>query len=205
MNLVELNKLAYHLMIERKAQLDREKGYLYYHGERVSKLSIVLREKILPNDNSYDEYLIIASLFHDIGKGFQPHAEYGALLVREMLKGHCEKEEVDKISELIRYHQGPRKDEKLSDYIKIVQDADIIDRFGTIQIWLNFYKCASEDEPINSALDFYINQFSKYVCEMRNLLNYDISKEYFDDRVEFLKVFINRLITEAAGGIYIGH
>jgi uncharacterized protein len=46
-------------------------------------------KKLLPYDNSYDEYMIVASLFHDIGKGFNPHEKYGALLVQDILKDYC--------------------------------------------------------------------------------------------------------------------
>jgi uncharacterized protein len=201
LDLIKISNLAYELMKDRKAQPDRETGYIYYHGERVSKLSIRLRKRLLPNDNSYDEYMIIASLFHDIGKGFKPHEKYGAILVKDILREYCSSNEIDKISELINYHQGPRKDENLSDYIKIIQDADILDRFGTMQIWLDFHDSAIKDLPIKLTLDFYKKEFQMYANYMRNLLNFDLSIEIFDEKIKYIASFIDRLNIEADGNI----
>ncbi len=145
MDIDRIANLAFEIMKDRKAQPDREVGYIFYHGKRVGKLAVKLRERLLPNDASYDEYLFAAGLFHDVGKGFNPHAEYGAYLVRNILKEYCSEEEISKIADLIYYHQGPRKEESLSEYIKILQDADILDRFGTMQVWLNIYDCASKN------------------------------------------------------------
>jgi uncharacterized protein len=202
MDLEKIDSLAYEFMKDRKSHLDREKGYVYYHGKRVSKLSTNLRKELFPCDNSYDEYLTVASVFHDIGKGFEPHEKYGALLVHDILKEYCNENEIERIAELIKYHQGPRKDESLSSYIKIIQDADILDRFGTMQIWLNFQDSASKDLPLVHTLDFYKNEFELYVKNMRNLLNFELSLEIFAEKVQYLNSFIDRLNIEAEGSIY---
>lgn len=202
MDLGEINSVAYQLMKDRKSHLDREKGYIYYHGKRVSKISINLRKELLPYDNSYDDYLIAASLFHDIGKGFKPHEEYGALLVQDILKDNCNQNEIKIIAELIKFHQGPRKDKSLSPYIKIIQDADILDRFGTMQIWLNIQDSATKDLPIEHTLDFYKNRLELYMKEMRNYLNFELSLEIFDEKAQYLNSFIKRFIAEAQGDFY---
>lgn len=64
MELDRIKNLAYELLKDRKAQSDREKGYIYYHGERVSKLAIRLRQRLFYGDSSHDECIIAASLFH---------------------------------------------------------------------------------------------------------------------------------------------
>ena len=202
MNIKTIKELAYQYQINRKPHDDRERGYIYYHGERVARFSIELRKKLFPNDNKYDEHIIAASLFHDVGKGLNPHAEYGAVLVREILKGHCEVEEIEIIAEIIGYHQSRRKENNYPQYVKIVQDADILDRFGTLDVWLNFQKRAHQDAPIAHSLEFYRNDFEGYAKFMRDMLNYNLSKEIFDEKMEFSRSFINRLEVEAQGGIY---
>jgi uncharacterized protein len=198
-----ISRIAYEIMKDRKAQPDREVGYIYYHGKRVGKLAIRLRERLLPCNDSYDRYLLVAALFHDVGKGFDPHAEYGAFLVRNILKEYCCEDEINKIAELIYYHQGPRKEESLCDYIKILQDADILDRFGTMQIWLNIYDCASKNMPVEQLQDFYNNEIDVRASYMRSLLNFDLSLQIFDEKMRYLQNFIDRLRIESAGDICI--
>lgn len=202
MNLKTIKELAYKHMINRKPHDDRERGYIYYHGERVARLSIELRKKLFPNDNKYDQHIVVASLFHDVGKGLNPHAEYGAVLVKEILKGHCEEDEIEIIAEIIGYHQTRRKENDYPEYVKIVQDADILDRFGTLEIWLNFQKSAHQSAPISSSLEFYRKDFEGYAKYMRDILNYNLSKEILDEKIEFSRSFIKRLEVEAQGAIY---
>lgn len=203
MDIEKITSLAFETMKDRKAQSDREVGYIFYHGKRVGKLAVKLREKLLPNDASYDEYLFAAGLFHDIGKGFDPHAEYGAYLVRNILKEYCSKEEINKIADLIYYHQGPRKEESLSEHIKILQDADILDRFGTMQIWLNIYDCAGKNLSVEYLQEFYKHEIGVRAGFMRSLLNFDLSLQIFDEKMEYLLNFIDRFNIESEGNIYL--
>jgi uncharacterized protein len=163
MDIASLNQVAFKLMSERKAQLEREKGFIYYHGLRVSKLSLKLREMILPEDSSYDDIIQVASLFHDIAKGIEPHGQYGAVLAGDIVKGYCTEKEAIEIAEIIKYHSLRKKNNEYSEYIKIVQDADILDHFGTIEIWMNFQYYAHEDEPIQNSLEFYKNEYKTQV------------------------------------------
>lgn len=202
MDLKIIKELAYKHMINRKPHDDRERGYIYYHGERVARLSIELRKKLFPNDNEYDQHIIVAALFHDVGKGLNPHAEYGAVLVKEILKDYCEEDEIEIIAEIIGYHQTKRKENDYPEYVKIVQDADILDRFGTLEIWLNFQKSAHQSAPISRSLEFYRKDFEGYAKYMRDILNYDLSKEILDEKIKFSRSFIKRLEVEAQGGIY---
>jgi uncharacterized protein len=194
-----LQEVAYKLMGNRKAHLEREKGFIYYHGLRVSKLSLKLREVILPEDNSHDDIMVAASMFHDVAKGIEPHGKYGAVLIIDILKDHCTEYEIDKISEIIHYHQLRKKDNDYSDYIKIVQDADILDHFGTIEIWMNFQYYAHVDEPMKNSLEFYKNEFEAHAKSCRELLNYEISYKIFDDKISFINSFIDRFNKEAEG------
>lgn len=204
MNIEIIKNLAYELMKDRKAQPDREKGYIYYHGERVSKLAIGLRKRLFPDDCSHDEHIIAASLFHDIGKGFNPHEKYGAIVIKDILRDFCSESDIEIIAELIGLHQGPRQDPNVSGYARIIQDADILDRMGTMQIWLNFCNSASKDLTVRHALDFYNNEFRNYAKDLRDILNYSFSEEIFDEKVSYMLAFIERLNIEAEGGVMYG-
>jgi uncharacterized protein len=82
-----LDALAQKQMAQRKAHPMRETGFIYRHGRRVAASVCRLRARIT-DDASHDEALRIAGLFHDIGKGIEPHARSGAVLARDLLAEH---------------------------------------------------------------------------------------------------------------------
>jgi uncharacterized protein len=202
MNLETVRELAFKHLGERKAHQNREKGFIYYHGQRTAKIAVKLREILLPDDNSRDEIITAACYFHDIAKGIEPHGQYGSVLVKELLKGHCEDREIEDIAELIRCHQLRKSGEQFSDTVKIVQDADILDHYGTIEIWMNFLYYAHEDAPMQESVKFYKEQFEDHVKHMTKLLNYEISQQIFRDKIQFQREFIERFAVEAQGDIY---
>jgi len=147
--------------------------------------------------------MIVASLFHDVAKGIEPHGQYGATLVREILNGYCDISEIEDIADLIHCHQLRKKDTNFSEYVKIIQDADLLDHFGTIEIWMNFQYYAYADKPITESVKFYNEQFDGHTMEIRNLLNFEVSQQIFDDKITFQKMFTDRLAVEAKGEICI--
>ncbi|HEY5561410.1 MAG TPA: HD domain-containing protein [Clostridiaceae bacterium] len=203
MDIKVLKEIAYKHMGNRKAHLEREKGFIYYHGLRVSKLSLILREAILPGDASHDDIIVAASLFHDIGKGMEPHGKYGAVLVKDILIEYCTELEIAKIAEIIYCHNLRKKSNDYSEYIKIVQDADILDHFGTIEIWMNFQYYAYKDEPMQNSIEFYHNEYDALVQDCRGQLNYEVSLKIFDEKVAFGYSFIARFKKETEGEICI--
>ena len=104
MDLIKIKNEAFRLMADRKAHLEREKGGIYFHGDRVAKTVIHLRNVVLPNDDSKDELLTIAAWFHDIAKGIEPHASYGAVLTKEALQVLVPPLMLEAICELIATH-----------------------------------------------------------------------------------------------------
>jgi len=199
MDINVLKEIAYKLMANRKSHLEREKGFIYYHGLRVSKLSLKLREVILSEECSHDDIIVAASLFHDIAKGIEPHGKHGAILVKDILGDYCTTYEIGQIAEIIYYHNLRKKINDYSECIKIVQDADILDHFGSIEIWMNFQYRAYKDEPMHNSLEFYNKEFDYEVQKCRKLLNYDISHKIFDDKVSFVHSFMDRFKRETQG------
>ncbi len=202
MNLDEIKALAYKHLAGRKAHKERETGFIYYHGQRVAKIAVQLRQLLLPDDHSHDQELTVAGYFHDIAKGIEPHSVYGAVLVREILADHCTREQIERIAELIHYHPFRDPDKDYNDWIKIIQDADIIDHMGVVDIWVEFHYQAHLDEPLSDAVRFYENDFRPLAARMRGQLNYGISRQIFDDRYRFVMDFVNRMKVEADGVIY---
>jgi uncharacterized protein len=83
-----------------------------------------------------------------------------------------------------------------------VQDADILDHFGTMEVWLKFVYSAHSEESVFDALKFWESSFCKdYYKNMREALNFDFSKNIFDDKYNFTQMFIDRFTKEINGEI----
>ncbi|WP_026477672.1 HD domain-containing protein [Alkaliphilus transvaalensis] len=200
MDLIKIKEIATKQLANRKERSNRERGYTYRHGERVASLAILLR-KMISNDGSNDDIIRVASWFHDISKGVEPHGKYGAIVAREILNEYCSQSDLDRICEIIKNHQIRLKENIYPEYIKIVQDADILDHFGNIGIWITFFDHACVDKSVDEVIGHYGEDFVVHVAKMRELLNYDISKEIFDDKINNTLAFISDLSVEVSGGI----
>jgi uncharacterized protein len=197
MDLPALQALAEQLLKRRKAHIDREKGSIYYHGQRVARTALLLRERIFPEDDSRDGILTAAAWFHDVGKDVGPHARTGAVLARALLAEHCTPEELDEICALILLHH----ENNCSPWVKLLQDADLIDHFGTQGIWIQFARdLACEGSPADT-LAYIRTDWAAFCAKHRARLNYSLSTEIYDEKIAYMNAFFARLRIESEGGI----
>lgn len=202
MDIENITKLAYKKMSRRKAHLQREKGHIYYHGLRVGKLALNLRKLLFPNDDSYDDILYVSGLFHDIGKGIEPHGEIGSAIVQGVLKDYCTEDELHKIKNIISLHNKRDSHKDYDMCIKLIQDADILDHFGTTEIWLNFLYNGYEENSIEESLRFYnSDDYNNYINRVMNDLNYQESKTILEEKLLYVETFKKRLEKENNGEI----
>jgi uncharacterized protein len=200
MDLALIKQIAFENLGNRKAHRHRETGFIYYHGARVANLVINLRKLILPEDSSMDEILQAAAYFHDVAKGIEPHSKYGAVLIREMLQDLCTAEEIEQIARLIGSH-AQRKKREYNNYEMLLQDADLLDHFGTIELWMNFCYSAIDDKNIDFSIDYYDTEFKALADKNKSLLNYEVSEKIFNEKLQFLHDFISRMKIENKGDI----
>lgn len=165
------------------------------HGENCPSAP----QKIFP-DNSCDDVIFAGALFHDAGKGREPHGEVGAAIVRKELCGLVLPGEMERIAEIVLLHD--RRGAEASaypGYVKLVQDADLIDHDGTIDVWVNFWYQACEDAPMQASIEYFqkINEVDQPIRQ--KLLNFEVSREVQKKRYEFEKQFFERFQREAEG------
>lgn len=87
-------------------------------------------------------------------------------------------------------------------YVKIVQDADILDHFGTQEVWLNFmHQAYDESGPEKSVAYWASEEYANYFAKSRAELNYEISQAIFDEKKAFRLQFAERFKLESLGGI----
>ncbi|NLC43488.1 MAG: HD domain-containing protein [Clostridiales bacterium] len=202
MDLQELKALAFKHLGNRKAHPERERGFIYYHGQRVAKLAVTLRKLIIPDVEDKDDILTVAAYFHDIAKGIEPHSRYGAIIVEELLKDYSEPDELVEICDLIRSHLKTKPDKQMTKREMVLQDADILEQFGTLELWTNFQYYANTDAPIEESVKFYQEKFDGHAQRISGYLNFEISKKICREKIAFVKQFTDRMAVEAAGEIY---
>ena len=184
MDIDKLTQIAHDAMAHRKTSEARETGYIFYHGKRTAQIALKLANQLQANVNR--EFLYVGALFHDIGKGNEPHNESGALMVRELLSNIYQPEALDKICEIIFYHNKRLTFQELSLAIKIVQDADILDRVGPMGVWHIINKGLAFDSNIDDTLLLGNGERrANQLLLMKRGLNFSISRFLFDKKIEF--------------------
>lgn len=200
MDFEKLDQLAFKYMGRRKSHKEREMGAAYFHGRRVANGAIELR-KMLSGDDSRDDIIRCAGMFHDIGKGIEPHSHSGAILVRDLLKDEMTEEELNQVCRLIETHcdRRPGTDAHTWDE-KILQDADLLDHYGSQGIWLSInYFAYTTQQEMDQVPDFYGKEWPEQTKVHRELLNFDIAKKIFDDKVAFERLVADRMMLEKDG------
>jgi uncharacterized protein len=202
MDFRRLEEIAENFMKNRRFHQYRELGSVYYHGARVAQGILQLREMIT-DDAGHDDILRCAAMFHDIAKGMKPHSYYGAILTRDILRGELTAYELDEVCRLILAHGDRRPAREFHDiWVWLIQDADVLDHVGTGEIWMSCNYSAYRQKPITDMRDWYINGFDGEMSKYRSRLNFDVSREIFDSKVEFERQFIRRLMVESMGGYF---
>jgi uncharacterized protein len=206
MNLPVIKQIAQAEMGGARSSPYNERGDKYTHGERVATLAVRLRRLILPDEGGYDNVLTVAAWFHDICNGTgdrAAHAVAGAERAKKLLAGHCAANELEEIRGVIAAHDDRKAENKIySDAVRIHQDADHLDHFGTNEIWRLAAYTAGHNETIGEALRYLQNRWPDDNARWRGELHFDISRKIFDEKTEFMKSFIERFAVESAGGVW---
>lgn len=201
MDFERLDSLAKKYMIKRKTHMEREIGDVYFHGKRVARSAVLLRERIFPGNADWDGILYCSGMFHDIGKGIEPHGHSGAVLVRDLLKEELTAIELDSVCTIIEAHNDRRPGTEIhTDMEKLIQDADLLDHYGSQGIWMscNYYAYMGQQEMQQMPV-FYFSEWEEQVKKQREYLNFDVSKAIFDEKVRYEWSAVKRMETEGKG------
>ena len=183
MDIEKIETIAHAEMASRQDNRFRERGWILYHGMRTGKIAVHLARTL---DISVDpDILYVSGLFHDIGKGQDSHNTVGAERSRELLTDLIPKGTLDVICEAVNSHSLRKKADDYPDSVKLIQDADLIDHCGLIEVWMAFYWNGSNGESIKEQLAWFEGDENKQNREfMRTHLNYEVSRDMLDDRIQ---------------------
>lgn len=188
MNREQIELIARNLMLNRQEHDGREPGWLFYHGLRTARIAGELCG-ILNVDTDSDT-LFAGALFHDIGKGSEPHNLKGAELTAGALAGHCDGDRLERVCEIVRLHNQRRPSGDHAPAVRVVQDADVLDHVGPVVPWLAFYWSGTRNETVDDHARFITGRdHVRYLQRMRNMLNFEVSIAMFDERVRWQENF----------------
>lgn len=192
MDVERIQAVAHAEMASRQDHGGREPGWILYHGKRTGKIAVHLAGLI---DCSIDrDCLYVAGLFHDVGKGQDDHNDAGAKLARELLVSLLPGDDLDRVCETIRMHNKRMMADDFSDMTKLVQDADLVDHVGCIDVWMALYFSGSQGQSIHDHLAWFrgdeCRDFRHY---MRTHMNFDVSREMFEERIQSADRFFTDL------------
>jgi len=191
MNRAKCIQIARSAMAGRKAHPAREKGYTFHHGLRTAGIALRLRGQVSQTMEVSEKLLFLGGLFHDVGKGREPHNHSGADAVVGLLGEELTGEEIEAVGRIIREHNQ-----------QIVQDADLLDHFGAHGVWLCLHYSANRDRTDAQTLKYYNStDHQAYQAKSRKTLNFEISRLSFDRRISLERQYMDRLAVEADGGL----
>jgi len=174
---------AKQLMEKTLSHEGRERGYVFHHGLRVAELSLALARCL---DESVDEdALWAAALFHDSGKGLEPHWYTGRGIVLEHLSGLTDSPaQLEKIAHLVRYHAKRSDPEVYSTELKLLQDADVLDHRGAMHVWLAVGHGVEQGQrPEDILVEWSRPERAARREEFRQMLHFEASRTEYEKRL----------------------
>jgi uncharacterized protein len=188
MDLTRVKQIAEEALAKRQGHAAREPDWLLHHGRRTARLALWLCDQVQAEVDR--DTLYMGALLHDVAKGNEPHNETGAAMTSTLLADHCTQSELAEIRELIRCHSLRGQPDDLSLAAKIVQDADILDHVGAIDVWLAFYWSGAQHETVADHMRFiHGEENARYRGKMRVLLNFAVAQRLYDERIAFEDTF----------------
>jgi len=208
MDLLEIESFA-------KKYYESNKGsHDWDHVQRVYTLAV----KIADKEKADLEVIKISALLHDIGRRYQDesngkicHAEKGAEIAKEFLKGKIEEDKLKNIVHCIESHRfrGEKKPETKE--AMILSDADKLDSIGAVGIGRGFlfagevgaklhnHQIDIEKTEAYSKEDTAYREFKLKLIKIKDKMLTDEGKRIAEERHNFMVEFFNRLNNEVEG------
>ena len=172
------------------------------HCLRTARLAVTLR-KLVDEPQQLDDLIFAAGLFHDVAHdsvAHELHEQAGARRTCELLTGVLPSDFLSEVAAVIAVHDDRRPDDGRSAAVHLVQDADMLDHFGTPRIWAAFSYAARHGISFTESLK-HLDDFQRKRLWYGTLLHYDVSRRELFRRLDYEAQFTERAGTESRGEI----
>ena len=123
-------------------------------------------------------------------------------IISGMVMGRINKE-LKEICEIIALHDNrTEQHHAYSDYVKLHQDADLLDHFGSYDVWMHFAYASAHNQTLQQMADYLKNVRPAEDQRYLNELNFSVSKAIYLEKSNFLKQFTERFCAECSGEIW---
>lgn len=182
--------------------------YRYHHLVRARRYAEKLVEAADLEDEVDQEVVEFAALFHDIGRKEdiedghldpmetrEGHAETGAEIVEEHVADLVSPKKLEKIETVIRnHHSEPETVEG-----KIVQDADDLGKFSSIDLWRLVHYASDNERTLEETFEYFHNELAPDNEQIIDELYLEKSKEVAEERLEKYRQTMKQMEEEALG------
>lgn len=169
---------------------------------RMDHTLLVLRNslRLAKNRKVNLDVVALSAILHDIAtfsSERKEHAEEGAKIAEKYLKEHGYPDDLARqVVHAIRVHAGPLVFSPRSDEAKILQDADTIDKVGTLSITTFLLHYGSKRMLPEQALDELKKDMPKRLRWYYRTMNFPEGKKMIGEGCKYIREFIHRLQKE---------
>ncbi|MBX5326845.1 HD domain-containing protein [Candidatus Bathyarchaeota archaeon A05DMB-4] len=185
------------------------------HVERVYNLAL----RIAREENADVDVVKAAVLLHDIARAMEDegkiddHAAEGAKMAREILDEiGFPKEKIGEVIHCIEVHRFRKGMKAETLEAKILQDADRLDIIGAVGIARVFTRGGWSNIPIHDPAikpkerydgksETSVNHIYEKILKVKGTFNTETARRIAEERHEFVKTFLERLLKEWKGEI----
>ena len=174
--LIDLLVAEYKQLFENVWEFGGGYGFRYHHGVRVMKYcQKIAKYPRFKNENINLDALLIAALFHDIGKieavdkngqliygnyGGISHDSLGAKIAPKYLEKYVkDKELIDLICLIISEQESKITPTRIES--KIIKDADRLDHYGVLHLWSSITHANYHNKNIEGLKEFWEGEEGK--------------------------------------------
>ena len=177
------------------------------HCVRVAKLAVALRQAV-GADPALDDLVFTAGLFHDVkhDSASTPaaHGQEGAARTQELLAGLLPEKFLTHVCAIVAVHDDkrPPADSPYDTSTHLVQDADIIDHNGAMEVYQSFCYGALHGRELVENLEYMERETLPLWARHVRRLHFDAARLEWQRRTDFLKSFLRRIRQEEAGRLF---
>jgi uncharacterized protein len=169
---------------------------------RMNHTLLVLRNSLLlaRNRKVDKDVVALAAILHDVAF-YSPerkeHANEGARIAEKYLKEHeYPSDLVQKVVHAIKVHAGPLVFSPRSTEAKILQDADTIDKVGSLAIATFLLHCGSKRMMPKQALEELKKDVPKRLRWYYRTMNFPEGRKIVGEGCEYIRAFVRKLQNE---------